>query len=263
MIKRVLTIAGSDCGGGAGIQADLKTFHAFGVFGMSVITAVTAQNTVRVNGVEGISPEFVALQFESVMADIGVDAVKTGMMYSTEIVLTVAEKLRQSRIPYIVVDPVMVSTSENSLLESKAVEAVIQSLLPNATLVTPNIPEASEISDMPIHSPDDMKNAAIKIQGMGCRAVLITGGHLKEKAQDILFDGQKFFVYESEKIDTLNTHGSGCTISAAITANLALGRSLQESIKISKRYVNRAIQHGFSLGKGHGPLNHFVRTDDM
>ncbi len=260
MIKRVLTIAGSDSGGGAGIQADLKTFSAFGVYGMSVITAVTAQNSVRVNSIVGLDPKFVSLQFESVFVDIGIDGVKTGMLYSPGIVQVIARKLEQSRIPF-VVDPVMVATGGEPLLEPGGLEIMKKELIPLATLVMPNIHEAEVLSEMTISSVDDMKAAARKIHSMGCKAVLVKGGHLSGDAVDLLFDGEGFARFTAPRINTKNTHGTGCTYSAAVAANLAKGKSLKEAIKISKVFVTRAIEQAFSLGKGHGPLNHFVSVE--
>jgi len=262
MIPRVLTIAGSDSGGGAGIQADLKTFSAFGVYGMTVVTAVTAQNSLRVNGVVGMSPDFVSLQFESVLGDFGVDSAKTGMLYSAEIVQAVSRKIQESRIPFLVVDPVMVSQSGNSLLDSMGVEMMKKTLIPLATLVTPNLSEAEALTGLSVQTVDTMKSAAEKIHTLGCRAVLVKGGHLKGDAVDVLFDGEKFISFSSQRIETQNTHGTGCTYSAAIAANLAKGKSLVEAVKISKAFVTQAIQQAFPLGKGHGPLNHFVKVKD-
>ncbi|MFH1943311.1 MAG: bifunctional hydroxymethylpyrimidine kinase/phosphomethylpyrimidine kinase [bacterium] len=258
MIKRVLTIAGSDSSGGAGIQADLKTFHVFGVYGMSVVTAVTAQNSVSMNGVEGVSAGLVGLQFESVLTDIGIDGIKTGMLHSAEIVQVVAEKLRESRIPFVVVDPIMAAKDGNMLLERRGVDIMREALIPVATLVTPNIPEAEILCGMPVRSVEEMKDAARKIHDMGCGAVILKGGHLAGDAIDVLFDGADFFRFTARRIDTKNTHGTGCTYSAAIVANLVKGKSLPEAVRISKKFVTDAIEHSFSLGKGHGPLNHFV-----
>ncbi|MBN1783272.1 bifunctional hydroxymethylpyrimidine kinase/phosphomethylpyrimidine kinase [bacterium] len=261
--KRVLTVAGSDSGGGAGVQADLKTFSAYGVYGMSVITAVTAQNTCRVYGVEGLSSRFVALQFESVYTDIGVDAVKTGMLLNAEIVLTVARKLSECPVPHIVVDPVMVAKGGDKLLQDNAVDRLIRELLPLATLVTPNIPEAEILAEMTIESPADLREAAIRIHRSGCKAVLIKGGHLKGDAVDVLFDGESFSRFTAERIHTRHTHGTGCTFSAAITAGLARGLLLKKSIQVAKRYITEAIGQSMALGKGHGPLNHFVHVEEM
>lgn len=262
-IKRALTIAGSDSCGGAGIQADLKTFSAFGVYGMSVITSITAQNTVRVHGVEPVSPEFVSLQYEAVYTDIGVDAVKTGMLCDARIVMTIARKLDECPAPYVVVDPVMVAKGGDTLLHKNALEKVREALIPRATLVTPNIPEAEALSGIHIESPSDLREAAIRIHRLGCGAVLIKGGHLKGDAVDVLFDGDSFSRYTAARIDSRNTHGTGCTYSAAIAANLARGLLLKKSIQVAKKYVTQAIGESFDLGKGHGPLNHFVRIDEM
>lgn len=262
-LKRALTVAGSDSGGGAGIQADLKTFSAFGVYGMSVITAVTAQNTLRVHGVEGLHPQFVSLQFEAVYSDIGVDAAKTGMLFNAEIVMTVARKFQECSVPYIVVDPVMVAKGGDTLLHQSAVDKIKYDLLPLATLVTPNIPEAEVLSGLKITTPSDLREAAIRIHHLGCKAVLIKGGHLTGDAVDVLFDGETFSRFTATRIDSLNTHGTGCTYSAAITANLAKGMLLKKSIQIAKYYITEAIRHAYPLGKGHGPLNHFVRVEEM
>jgi len=260
MIKRVLTIAGSDSGGGAGIQADLKTFSAFGVYGMSVVTAVTAQNSVRVNSIVGLDPKFVSLQFESVFVDIGIDGVKTGMLYSPGIVQVIARKLEESSIPFIVVDPVIAATGGDSLLQPESLEILKKELIPLATLVMPNIHEAEVLSEITIHSVDDMKTAAQKIYSLGCKAVLVKGGHLSGDAVDLLFDGKEFVRFTAPRINTKNTHGTGCTYSAAVVANLTKGKSLREAIKISKIFVTKAIEQAFSLGKGYGPLNHFVNV---
>jgi hydroxymethylpyrimidine kinase/phosphomethylpyrimidine kinase len=257
-IKKALTIAGSDSGGGAGIQADLKTFSALGVYGMTVITAVTAQNTVRVDGVEGIPARFVGLQFESVLTDLGVDGAKTGMLFNSAIVFTVAEKLRENRIPYLVVDPVMVAKGGSSLLEKEAVHAVKNNLIPLATLVTPNIPEAELLAGMSIESIPAMEDAAYRIADLGCEAVLLKGGHLPGDALDILVFEGHCHRFSSPRIDTPNTHGTGCTYSAAILSFLIQGIPLVRSVLLAKQYVTAAIEKAFPLGKGHGPLNHFV-----
>lgn len=260
--KRVLTIAGSDSGGGAGIQADLKTFSAFGVYGLSVITALTAQNTVRVYGVEPVSPDFVGLQFEAVITDIGADAVKTGMLFSAETIDVVALKLHQNRIAHVVCDPVMVAKSGDKLLEDNAIHTLKERLAPEVSILTPNIPEAEVLSGLPIHSAEALKEAALRIHGFGCGAVLIKGGHLRGGADDILYDGERFIRYSQKRIETLHTHGTGCTYSAAIAANLAKGFELAEAVRIAKAFVTEAIRTARPLGKGHGPLNHFVRTVD-
>jgi len=258
-----LTIAGSDSGGGAGIQADLKTFHAMGGYGMSAITAVTAQNTRRVYGVEGLSAQFVALQIEAVLSDIGVDAVKTGMLLNREIVRTVARKLGESRVPHVVVDPVMVTTSGDPLLEPEAVAAVKSVLLPEATLVTPNLSEAEILADLSIESIEDMQEAARRIRNLGCDAVLVKGGHLSGEATDVLYDGEHFTHLTATRIDSNNTHGTGCTTAAAIAALLARGLPLIDAVRTAKKYVTEAIRTGLPLGKGHGPLNHFVDVEAL
>ncbi len=261
MIKRALTIAGSDSGGGAGIQADIKTFSAFGVYGMSVLTAVTAQNSMHVNGVLGISPEIVSLQFESVLTDIGVDGVKTGMLYSAEIVQIVAQKCSENHIPFLIVDPVIRSKSGYSLLDRTGIVLLKERLIPLATVVTPNIPEAEILSEMPIHTDEDIFIAAKKIYNSGCKAVLIKGGHRSDDATDVLFDGTEFSKFTAQRINTKNTHGTGCTFSAAILANLIKGNTLKNAIHTSKRFVTEAIKHAFALGKGNGPLNHFFQEE--
>ncbi len=261
-LKKALTIAGSDSGGGAGIQADIKTFSAFGVYGMSVIASVTAQNTVEVTGIYNMPPDFVALQFDTVYHDIGVDGVKTGMLSKAAIVKTVAQKLRENSITHVVVDPVMIAKGGSPLLQKEAVFSVKTELIAQATLITPNIPEAEVLSDVKIISKTDMKKAAEIIHKLGSCAVLVKGGHSKGDASDILFDGEAFFEYAAIRINTVNTHGTGCTLSAAILSNLVLGKSMSESVAISKEYITRAIASSLDIGQGHGPLNHFVRITD-
>lgn len=261
MIPRALTIAGSDSGGGAGIQADLKTFSAFQVYGMSVLTAVTAQNTVRVHGIEYVSPRLVGLQFEAVMTDIGVDGLKTGMLGSTAIIQEVAAKLRDNAIATIVVDPVMVSTGGDALIEEQGAQSIKEDLIPLSSLVTPNIAEAEILSGVKIRGIEDMKRAAFEIHRSGCGAVLVKGGHLTGEAVDILFDGDHFSRFSAPRIETSNTHGTGCTYSAAVLACLLLGNPLNEAVRVAKMYVTAAIRQGLPLGKGHGPLNHCVRIE--
>lgn len=258
-MKRLLTIAGSDSGGGAGIQADLKTFHAFGCYGMSALTAVTAQNTLGVQAVEVLPPRFVALQVEAVAGDIGVDAVKIGMLANAGIIVEVARTLAGLNLPHLVVDPVMRAKGGDYLLEKEAVQALIKEILPQAEVVTPNIPEAEVLAGVEIESIDDMKLAARRIHETGARSVLVKGGHREEDATDVLFDGVDFFELEAERIPTQNTHGTGCTYSAAIAANLALGKNLREAIGIAKKFVTLAIRESLSIGQGIGPLNHFVK----
>lgn len=257
-IPKALTIAGSDSGGGAGVQADLKTFAALGVYGTSAITAVTAQNTLGVLGVEELSPAFVALQVEAVATDIGVDAVKTGMLSNPAIVEAVADCIVRFKLPFCVVDPVMVAKGGASLLAREAQDAVIKRLLPLAFAVTPNIPEASVLIGKSIYSQTDMKEAARKIFDMGPQWVLVKGGHLEGDAWDVLFDGRNFYEFNSERINTKNTHGTGCTLSASIAACLARGLTVPDAVKRAKEYVTFAIRHSLNIGGGHGPTHHFA-----
>ena len=256
-MKKVLTIAGSDSSGGAGIQADLKTFSALGTFGMSVITAVTAQNTQGVFAVQDISPEVIKKQIEAIFDDIQVDGVKIGMVSQIETIKTIAGELKRYKPNNIVVDPVMVSKSGYHLLNPEAKEILIKELLPLADITTPNIPEAEVITGMSIRNYEDMEKAAEIICSMGARNVLMKGGHLVGDSTDILFDGKDFIYLNTERIDTKNTHGTGCTLSSAIAANLAKGNSIQESVALAKEYITKAIEHSLSIGKGVGPTNHF------
>ncbi len=257
-IPRALTIAGSDSGGGAGIQADLKTFSAYRVFGMSVITAITAQNSVGVQGVENLPPEFVAKQLESVLSDFGADAAKCGMLSTAGIIRAVSAKLKEHRVERLVVDPVMIAKSGDPLLEPAAREALIAEMLPLALVVTPNLHEASALAEMPVATREDMEEAARRIAKLGPRHVLVKGGHLEGEAVDILFDGLEVTTFTAPRIDSANTHGTGCTFSAAIAAGLALGRPLPAAVRDAKAYVTRAIREGFVLGRGVGQLRHFL-----
>lgn len=256
-MKKVLTIAGSDCSGGAGIQADLKTFSAHGVYGMSVITAVTAQNSQGVLAVQDIDRGVIAKQIEAIFDDIVVDGVKVGMVSQVQTIEVIVEQLRRFASQTIVVDPVMVSKSGYHLLNLEAEVTLIKELIPLAMLVTPNIPEAEVMTKMSIRTLEQMKDASKAIYQMGARNVLLKGGHLEEDATDILYDGQEFSYFSSARIATENTHGTGCTLSSAITSNLALGYSLNEAISMAKEYITIAIQHSFSIGKGVGPIHHF------
>jgi hydroxymethylpyrimidine/phosphomethylpyrimidine kinase len=257
-MKVALTIAGSDSGSGAGIQADLKTFAALGVYGINVITALTAQNSQGVFGVAEQTPKFVAKQIFVLMKDIGCQAAKTGMLYSSRIIEQVAHDIRKHRIAPLVVDPVMVAKGGHSLLRPEAEEALVSCLLPLASLVTPNIEEAQKLSRMKhIESLEQMKEAALKISVMGPKNVLIKGGHLPGRATDLFFDGKVFKTYDCERIDTTNTHGTGCTYSAAITAGLARGLEMEQAIERAKEYVTGCIRHSLGLGHGFGPLDHF------
>lgn len=256
-MKNVLTIAGSDSSGGAGIQADLKTFSAHGVFGMSVITAVTAQNTQGVSAVQDILPEIILRQIEAVFEDIQVDAVKIGMASRIETIEAIAEGLKKYNPQIVVLDPVMVSKSGYHLLDPSAKDALIERLIPLATLVTPNIPEAEAIAGIRIRNPQDMEIAARKIFSMGPRQVLIKGGHLDDAAVDVLFDGTRFKRFTAQRLQMKNTHGTGCTLSSAIASNLARGDGIALAVEKAKSYVTNAIAHGFSIGKGVGPVHHF------
>ncbi|HBV88905.1 bifunctional hydroxymethylpyrimidine kinase/phosphomethylpyrimidine kinase [Desulfosporosinus sp.] len=256
-MKQVLTIAGSDSSGGAGIQADLKTFSAHGVFGMSVITAVTAQNTQGVFAVQDISKDVIAKQIEAIFDDIEVDGVKIGMVSQVPTIEVIVEQLRIYKPKTIVLDPVMVSKSGYHLLNPEAEATLIKELLPMAMVVTPNIPEAEVMTNKSIHTLKHMEEAAKAIFQMGVKNVLLKGGHLEEDSIDILFDGQEFRYYSSARIATKNTHGTGCTLSSAITANLALGHSLNQAITLAKEYITIAIQNSLPIGKGVGPTHHF------
>ena len=258
LIPKALTIAGSDSGGGAGIQADLKTFSAFRVFGMSVITAVTAQNSVGVQGVENLPPAFVARQLRSVLEDFGADAAKCGMLSTAPIIEAVATELTSHRIEKLVVDPVMVAKSGDQLLQPEARAALADRILPLALLVTPNLPEAEVLAGIRVAEPEDMEEAARRIHLMGPRYVLVKGGHLKGDATDLLWNGRDFTRFSTPRIDSQNTHGTGCTFSAAITAGLARGQALGDAIRSAKAYVTRAIREGFQAGRGVGQLRHFI-----
>lgn len=259
-MKTVLTIAGSDSIGGAGIQADIKTISANGCYAMSVITSVTAQNTLGVSGIHDIPPEFVEKQLETVFSDIRPDAVKIGMLSDTKIINSVADFLKREQAENVVADTVMVSTSGHRLIAEDAVNALVEKIFPVADIVTPNIPEAETLTGMKIESESDMKAAAEKIMNLGCKSVLVKGGHLKNTAADVFYDGREFSVFRNAIIDNPNTHGTGCTLSSAIAANLALGHSMAESVENAKNYVTGAIADGLDLGKGRGPLNHFYNT---
>ena len=255
-----LTIAGSDPSGGAGIQADLKTFHQRGVYGTSVVTLVTVQNTQKMTAVETLSPQLVAAQLEAVLEDIPPAAAKTGALGNYEIVRLVAEKARNFSFP-LVVDPVMITKHGQPLMTDHGRAAVAELLLPSAYLVTPNLDEASELARMPVHDLLTMEEAARKIAALGARAVLIKGGHLRGEATDVLYWEGETRRYSAPRIDTRHTHGTGCTYSAAITAELAKGRNLAEAVEIAKKYVTLAIESNPGLGKGAGPINHHARIE--
>jgi hydroxymethylpyrimidine/phosphomethylpyrimidine kinase len=252
-----MTIAGSDSGGGAGIQADLKTFASLGVYGTSTLTAITAQNTRGVFAIAEVPEEVVAAQIDVVIEDIGADAIKTGMLSSASIVQVVADRLEAWDIRNVVVDPVMVAKSGDFLLQETAVQSLIELLLPRALVVTPNLPEAQVLASMTIESADDARRAASKIREFGPAIVVIKGGHANGSPDDLVFDGRELTVLEGERIDTSNTHGTGCTFSAAIAANLALGHEPLTAIKAAKAYITEALRTSYAIGSGHSPVNHF------
>lgn len=263
-IPIALTIAGSDSSGGAGIQADLKTFHQFGVYGTSVITAVTAQNTTGISAIHPVPPDIVAEQYLQVMSDIGADAVKTGMLVGGDTIAALAQAFDEYPPENLVVDPVMISSAGAHLLEPDAVEALIERILPLANLLTPNLHEAATLLRLEsIASVKEMKEAAEKIGSLGPAAVLVKGGHLlgEDEAIDILYDGTSFTELRGQRLDQKHTHGTGCTLSAAIIAGLAGGAPLIESVRRAKTYVTEAIRSAPGIGGGVGPLNHFVSLD--
>lgn len=263
-MKTALTIAGSDSCGGAGIQADMKTMTMNGVYAMSAITALTAQNTTGVTGIMEVTPEFLAMQLDAVFTDIRPDAVKTGMVSSDKLIRTIAEKLRQYKAENIVVDPVMVATSGAKLIADEAVETLKSELLPLATLVTPNIPESEILADMKIASQDDMVKAAeIISEKYGC-AVLCKGGHSLNDANDLLWNDGNCTWFKGKRIDNPNTHGTGCTLSSAIASNLAKGFTLEKSVERAKDYISGALAAMLDLGSGSGPMNHaFALTGEF
>ena len=255
-MKTALTIAGSDTSGGAGIQADLKTMTMNGVFAMSALTALTAQNTVGVQGIFEVTPEFLGMQIDSVFTDIRPDAVKVGMVSSVELISVIAEKLTAYQAENIVVDPVMVATSGAKLISDDAVSALKEKLLPLAAVVTPNIPEAEVLSGMKIESPEDMVKAAEKISKDYHCAVLCKGGHSMNDANDLLYHDGTYQWFNGKRIDNPNTHGTGCTLSSAIAANLAKGCCLEDAVRRAKDYVSGALSAMLDLGRGSGPMNH-------
>lgn len=260
--SRALTIAGSDSGGGAGIQADLKTFSALGCFGMSAITALTAQNTRVVTGIFPVPPEFIGLQMDAVLSDIGTDAVKIGMLHSPDVIEMVAEKLVQWKCTHIVLDPVMISKSGDKLLRDNAVTALKTLLIPNVTIITPNLPEASILLGRDVETLEDMSSAARDLAGLGCPNVLLKGGHLSHgDSCDLLYqkDTDTMTKLSNERIHTANSHGTGCTLSSAICANLAKGLGLKTAVRNAKAYITKALTAGaeYKTGQGHGPVKHF------
>ncbi len=257
-MKQILTIAGSDSGGGAGIQADIKAISANGGFAMSAITSVTAQNTVAVTDAFDLPIPLIKAQLDAVFSDFDVASVKTGMLSSSKIVETVAQKLREYTPQAIVVDPVMISKSKFPLLKAEAINSLRHKLIPIATVITPNVYEAELLAEQEIRNIDDAKTAAKTIANLGCRGVLVKGGHLDdEKATDVLYYDDDWAFFDAERVETKNTHGTGCTYSAAIATHLALGKDLIAAIRNAKTYITNAIQHALDIGKGHGPTNHF------
>jgi len=256
-MKKVLTIAGSDSCGGAGIQADLKTMSALGVYGMSVITAITAQNTIGVQNVQEISLELIEAQIRSIFDDITVDAVKIGMVSNPEIIKLIKKLLLEYKVKNIVLDPVMVSKSGYYLLKEEAQEE-LKALISLTDLVTPNIPEAEIISSINIENENDMKKAALKIKSLGAKNVLVKGGHRCNDANDVLLFGEEFLTLKGKRILTDNTHGTGCTLSSAIASHIAKGYDLQEAVMLSKEYITKAIENSFPIGEGVGPVGHFI-----
>lgn len=255
-MKKVLTIAGSDCSGGAGIQADIKTITAHGMYAMSAITALTAQNTTGVYGISEVPAEFVAEQLDCIFTDIRPDSVKIGMVYDKDIIKTIAEKLAEYKAENIVIDTVMVSSSGRRLLTEAAEAELVNTLLPMGTIITPNLPETEVLCGFPVENADDMLKAAEKIAAMTGGSVLVKGGHLSGKALDILLADGKISRFEAERINTKNTHGTGCTLSSAIACGLAKGYSIEESVRKAKAYLTKAIETSLDIGKGAGPLNH-------
>lgn len=274
-VVRALTVAGSDSGGGAGVQADLKTFAAYSVYGTSVLTALTAQNTLGVQGVSYVDPAFVRQQMTSVLSDIGADAVKTGMLGRADIIEAVVEELRRHRLQHVVVDPVMVAKGGTSLLDNQAVDVVRNSLLPEATFITPNVPEAEVLWGQPIRSWADCQRAAVYLAGLTGGTVIIKGGHAQARwgtlmnfdvtaetsAVDLVYDGTRWAYFAAPRLPTQKTHGTGCTFSAALTAALALGHSSLVAIASARAFTHEAIREAmdWDVGQGHGPTDHSVR----
>ena len=260
-MKKVLTIAGSDSGGGAGVQADLKTMTVHKCYGASVISAVTAQNTQGVQGVKALSGDFVAKQVDSVLSDINFDAVKTGMLANSEIVETVAKKIKEYKIFNLVVDPVMVATSGDLLLEAEAVAVYKEKLIPEASIITQNLNEAKVLSNRDVSEEVEIEILAKDLYALGSDYVLVKGGHIssqKRKAVDLLYNGNEYKEFSAEFIDTPHTHGTGCTLSSAIASNLAKGYSMEKAVEKSKKYISEAIRSGCFVGKGNNPVNHLV-----
>lgn len=261
MIKKCLTIAGSDCSGGAGIQADLKTFSAHGVYGASVITSVVAENTSRVISVYSVPVKEIEAQIDAVFEDIEIDSVKIGMLPTVEIIKAVAAKLKQYKPKFVIFDPVMVATSGDALSENNVAEAFINHLFPLSDLITPNIIETEEFLGGYIEDIPNMEEAGRILNEYGAKAVLVKGGELEDEEDsfDVLFDGKNYTTFTAKRVNSPNTHGTGCTLSSAIAANMALGKPLVEAVQSAKDYVTSAIENSYTVGKGHSPVNHFYK----
>ncbi|MFP7300377.1 bifunctional hydroxymethylpyrimidine kinase/phosphomethylpyrimidine kinase [Neobacillus niacini] len=259
-MKKALSIAGSDSGGGAGIQADLKTFQELEVFGMSALTAVTAQNTLGVQAVFPMTAEAVSKQMQSIGEDIGADALKTGMLFNAEIIQAVSEQIKHYKWENVVVDPVMIAKGGASLLQIEAISAMKQYLLPLAMVITPNIPEAEVLTGMTIRSDEDKREAAKRLFALGVKNIVVKGGHDEDQNEsvDLLYDGNAFTTFSSRRVQTKNTHGTGCTFSAAITAELAKGLPVNEAVSRAKNFIQAAIEEQLQIGQGHGPTNHWA-----
>jgi hydroxymethylpyrimidine/phosphomethylpyrimidine kinase len=259
-MKIALTIAGSDSSGGAGIQADLKTFHAHGIYGVSAITAITVQNTQKVYNIQEVDPQIVHDQILCLFKDVSIHAVKIGMIVSQPLINAIARALGEVDLPPVVLDPVMVSKSGYPLLSSDAQTALVKDLFPLTDVLTPNICEAESLTGKPISTIEDMKTAARDILALGVNRVVIKGGHLGSgSATDVAYDGRSYRLYEGQRIETQNTHGTGCTFSSAIAANLALGKAFFEAVALSKEFLTQAILHAPAIGQGHGPVHHFFK----
>jgi hydroxymethylpyrimidine/phosphomethylpyrimidine kinase len=256
-VKRAMTIAGSDSGGGAGVQADLKTFAALGVYGTSALTAITAQNTLGVKAVLDLPPDLVAAQIDAILSDIGTDAVKMGMLANSGIIQVAVDKAREYSFSNLVLDPVMVAKGGDRLLQEEAVEELRNLLIPLATVVTPNLPEAAVLVGRSVESLEDARQAARDIVAMGAKSAVVKGGHLQGDAVDVFYDGRQFREFVAVRVDTTSTHGTGCTFASAIAAGLAQGMAVEDAVALAKEYVTEAIRNSFPLGGGHGPLNHF------
>ncbi|MEC2074855.1 bifunctional hydroxymethylpyrimidine kinase/phosphomethylpyrimidine kinase [Metabacillus fastidiosus] len=259
-VYKALTIAGSDSGGGAGIQADLKTFQELDVFGMTAITAVTAQNTLGVHGVYPLPVEGIVKQIAAIGTDLGTDAIKTGMLFSSEIIQAVSEQIKFFKWKNIIVDPVMIAKGGAALLQDEAVQALKSYLIPLSLVITPNIPEAEVLTGITIQSMNDRKEAAKRLHELGAKNVVVKGGHddTSDTLVDLLYDGTAFYYFTSNRIDTKNTHGTGCTFAAALTAEIAKRNNVQDAVQTAQNFIHEAIKNDLKLGNGHGPTNHWA-----